>query len=729
MSNISEMIAERLSAGYSTLDEHQAKLVLSEYSTPVNSEKLAFSEEEAVDSALEIGFPVVLKGCAPDLKHKSELGMVHLNIGNESELRSAYKSLIDKAGSLVDSVIVQGMLSGRREFVAGMFRDDQFGPVIMFGLGGVYTEVLEDIAFRIAPLSEKDAQEMIYEIKSSRLLGPLRGEDEVNEQNIIQILLGLANLAQDYPEVTEIDINPLLMTCTGEVKAVDALIVLSPSVRTSDQTVPNTPDKLAELFSPKSVAFVGASGKMGKWGHSLPINTISGGFSGRIYPVNPKGGQLFDRTVYTSLLDIPEDIDLVVVSIPADQVIDLIPQMQTKKVKGMILVSSGFSETGPEGKAKEMDLVREARKADIPFLGPNTMGLCNPHSNFHCTGAIVRPKSGSTAMVSQSGNMGAQLLSFAVKQGIGMRIFCGSGNEALLTIEDFMETLINDSLTETVMLYVESVKDGQRFFKAIKELAQKKPVLLLKGGESRAGDKAASSHTGALGSNTRVFNSLCKQTGVLKVDGPMDLLHMAAAFSSLPLPQGKNVVIITVGGGWGVITADLCTRYGLQVPEIPADIRESIDSLLPDYWSRSNPIDLVGERDMDLPIKVLEKVLEWEECDAVINLGILGRGAMLNRYLEAISNSDPNYNQSLLEKESQNFHLAEARYVNTVARLTTKYNKPVFGVRLESDAEDKTIIEVQDCRYKAVFYETPENAVKVCAKMYRYYKFLYPENK
>ncbi len=729
MSYFSEMITHRLSAGYTALDEHQSKLLLAEYGSPVVPENIAHSEDEALASALEIGFPVVLKGCGPELKHKSDLGLVHINIGNESEVRFAYRSIMNKKEPLVDNVLVQAMFTGQREFVAGLFRDEQFGPVIMFGLGGVYTEALEDITFRIAPFREKDPGEMLHEIRSSRLLGPIRGQSQVKEDDIVQILTGLAKLAHDHPEVMEVDINPLVITSKGMVKAVDALVVLGHPVESQAQTISSSPVELAAIFSPKSVAFVGASGKMGKWGHSLPTNVISGGFPGRIYPVNPKGGKLFDRQVYPSLLEIPGDIDLVVVSIPADKVMELIPQMKTKNVKGMILVSSGFSETGPEGKAKEEELTREARKAGIIFLGPNTMGLSNPHANFHCTGAIVRPKSGSTAMISQSGNMGAQLLSFAVRQGIGMRIFCGSGNEALLTIEDFLEAMLNDPLTETVMLYVESIKDGQRFFRTIRDLARKKPVILLKGGESRAGDKAASSHTGALGSNTKVFNALCRQTGALKVNGPMDLLHMAAAFSALPLPRGNKVAIITVGGGWGVITADLCARYGLQVPELPAYIREDIDSMLPDYWSRSNPIDLVGERDMELPIKVLESVLKWEDCDAVINLGILGRGVMLNRYLEAISKSDPNYHQSLLEKESQDSAIAEDNYISKVAGLTTKYDKPVFGVRLESAFEDKTINEVQNCRYKAVFYETPENAVKVCAKMYGYYKFLHSENK
>jgi acyl-CoA synthetase (NDP forming) len=457
----------------------------------------------------------------------------------------------------------------------------------------------------------------------------------------------------------------------------------------------------------------------------LPANVISGGFQGKIFLVNPKGGELFGRPAYPSLSEIPEPVDLVVVTIPAAKVQDLIPEMVHKQVKAMVLVSSGFSETGPQGSAMEKELVRKARDAGIAILGPNTMGLCNPHAKFHCTGTVVHPIPGATAMVSQSGNMGVQLLSYAVQQGIGMRAFCGSGNEGLLTMEDFLQAFAQDPMTKTVMLYVESIKDGRRFAKNMKRLAGKKPVILLKGGESQAGNKAAASHTGALSSDIRVFDAVCRQSGVRKVDGPMDLLHLAAAFSSLPLPRGNRVVIITLGGGWGVITADLCARYGLHIPELSTGLCRDIDQLLPEYWSRSNPIDLVGEWDMHMPIHILESVLQWEECDAVINLGIMGRKNFLKRYLDAVSAVDPAMSRDLLDRAYTEVADFETSYTQALGRLMSEYDKPVFGVRLEQEEGDKAVIDVPDSPYKAVFYETPENAVKVCAEMYSYYKYLH----
>ena len=208
-----------------------------------------------------------------------------------------------------------------------------------------------------------------------------------------------------------------------------------------------------------------------------------------------------------------------------------------------------------------------------------------------------------------------QLMAFAEKQNIGIRGFCGSGNEAMITIEDYLDAFETDSLTRTVLLYVESIKNGRRFFESACRVGKKKPIVLLKGGQSKAGNRAASSHTGALTSDSKVFNAVCRQAGIIKVEQSMDLLDLAASFSSLPLPKGNRVAIMTLGGGWGVVTADLCSEYGLKVPELSPEIVKRLDELLPNYWSRSNPIDMVGENDNRLPMIVIQELLKWDGCD------------------------------------------------------------------------------------------------------------------
>ena len=453
-------------------------------------------------------------------------------------------------------------------------------------------------------------------------------------------------------------------------------------------------------------------------------NTISGGFKGRIYPVNPKGGTIAGKKVYRSVTEISEKIGLAAVTIPAEKVLDIIPEFREKGIRNMLLITSGFGETGEQGKKLEKKLVRAAQESNILVLGPNTMGICNPHNNLYCTGSPVMPIPGSTAMVAQSGNMGIQLLAFAEQQGIGIRAFCGSGNEAMMTIEDYLDGFEVDSLTRTVILYVESVKNGRRFFDGARRVGKKKPIVLLKGGRSEAGSRAAASHTGAMTTDKKIFDAVCRQAGIVLADKPMDLLDLAAAFSSMPLPKGKRAAIMTLGGGWGVVTSDLCMEYGLDVPELSSKLVAKMDQMLPAYWSRSNPIDLVGDRDPSVPMIALEELLKWDGCDAVINLGILGRRIMVKRFGESVLKSDPSYSPEFIDKINQQFVKFEIEYINHVVKLMDQFKKPIFGVSLLPDEKNQTLYRVKGSPYKGVFYPTPERAVKAYAKMVEYYQFL-----
>jgi acyl-CoA synthetase (NDP forming) len=706
------------------LTEFESKRFLEPYGIPVVKEISAATAADAVAEAKKMGFPVVLKGLGKQLLHKTESRLVHLNLHDGAAVEAAAREIEKNAGDRLEGFLVQPFVSGKREFVAGMFRDSQYGPVVMFGLGGIFTEALSDVSFRLAPLSESDAAEMLSEIQSRDLLGPFRGEAAVDRKVLTQALMGISKIALDHPDVHEIDINPLLAAPDGKLAAVDALVVKGAPEAQKTFTPPVDPRIVGGLFYPRSVAFVGASGRLGKWGYTLLTNTIGGGFIGEIYLVNPKGGTIAGRPVYKSVTEIPGRVDVAVVTIPADAVPALIPEFKEKGIVNMLLIASGFAETGPEGAKKEKELVELARANGIYILGPNTMGICNPHINFYCTGSHVRPKRGSISVVAQSGNMGNQLLAFAELQGIGIRGFSGSGNEAMITIEDYLDTFYVDPLTNTVMLYIESVKNGRRFFESAKKLGKEKPVILLKGGQTRAGNKAASSHTGALSSDFRVFNAVCKQAGIVKVEKPMELLDLSAAFSSLPLPRGRRVAIMTLGGGWGVVAADLCEAYGLEVPELNQEIIKIVDKILPPYWSRSNPIDLVGENDLSIPVTVMEALMKWDGCDAVINLGIVGRRHMVSRLADSVRISDPTCPEDFLKKLNQALDDFEEKYISHIVSLMEKHRKPVLGVAMLKDEKDRTVYSVGDFKYKGLFFPTPEQAVISLSKMYEYYRFV-----
>jgi acyl-CoA synthetase (NDP forming) len=706
------------------LSDSEAKLLLEEAGIALPPERFESRQADVAAAAASIGYPVVLKGIGTKLMHKTERGLVHLSLNDAGAVEEAARMISAEAGSELDGFLLQPHISGRREFVAGLLQDPQFGPVILFGIGGVLTEAFADVAFRLAPLTETDAREMLGEIQGKALLGDFRGEKAVRQSELIQILMGLSHIGATHPELSEIDINPLLVSPEGRVTVVDVLMVAGGGAEKKDFLPPIAPDAIGSLFYPQSVAIVGASAQIGKWGHTLTANTISGGFKGPIYPINPKGGTIAGKKVYTSVAEVPDEIGLAAVTVPAGKVLELIPAFRAKGIRNMLLITSGFGETGEDGKRLEAELVKAARTAGVLVLGPNTMGICNPHNNLYCTGSPIMPRPGSTALVAQSGNMGIQLLAFAEQQGIGIRAFCGSGNEAMMTIEDYLDGFEVDTLTRTVILYVESVKNGRRFFEAARRVGRQKPIVLLKGGRSDAGNRAAASHTGAMTSDIKIFEAACRQAGIVLAKEPMDLLDLAAAFSSLPLPEGRRAAIVTLGGGWGVVTADLCAEYGLEVPGLSPQLIEKMDQLLPAYWSRSNPIDLVGIRDPAVPLTALEALMKWEGCDAVINLGIMGRRIMVKRFGQSVLKADPQYDQAFVDQMNQQFLDFEKQYIEYIVKLMETYQKPIFGVSLLPDEKNQTLYRIAGSDYKGVFYPTPERAVKSFAKMFEYHRFL-----
>jgi acyl-CoA synthetase (NDP forming) len=707
-----------------TLTEAESKIILKKYGVPVVEEFSVPTIKDVAAAAEEIGYPLVLKGLGARLTHKTERGLVKLNIKNKEELSGAALYIKDAAGSDLEGFLLQPMLEGKREFVAGLFHDDQFGPTVMFGLGGIFTEALGDVVFRIAPFDEKEAAAMIDELHTQKLLGAFRGEKQPDKQALIRTLVGLSRIGCEIKEIKEIDINPLLVTADGKVTAVDALIVLGGKKEQSLKRLPVETQAIGKLFYPKSIAFIGASAEFGKWGHLLFINVVAGKYQGPIYLVNPKGGEIAGRKVYKSVTEIPGNVDLAVVTVPAARVLSLIPQLKEKKIKSMLLITSGFSEIGSEGRALEKKLVEEAHLAGILILGPNTMGICNPHISLYCSGSHMRPDAGSTVLIAQSGNLGTQLLAFAEKEGIGIRAFGGSGNEAMISIEDYLEGFEVDEVSKTVVLYIESVKEGRRFLEVARRVGRKKPVIVLKGGRTQAGARAAASHTGALASNIKVFDAACRQAGVVLVEKPMELLDLSAVFSSLPPLKGNKVGLMTLGGGWGVVASDLCTENGLQVPRLSEEIIAKINTLLPPFWSHANPVDIVAENDPDIHKTIIEELLKWQDCDAVIHMGILGRKFMVKRMLEAATTADKNYNEKFKEDTLLLLESFEKQFIENSVRLMTQYQKPIIGVYLMYDDTSRTITEVADGQYKGVTFITPERAVKSLAKMYSYTQWL-----
>ncbi|PKN52339.1 MAG: CoA-binding protein [Deltaproteobacteria bacterium HGW-Deltaproteobacteria-13] len=719
-----DILEKAKSQDRTALTEAESKEVLRQYGIPVVEEKVVNTIEEAKTAAKVTGYPVVLKGLGSRLTHKTEKGLVKLNLKNEEELHSAAIYIKEAAGNDLEGFLIQPMLEGKREFVAGLFRDEQFGATVMFGLGGIFTEAIGDVVFRLAPFDGNEAQKMIDELHAQKLLGAFRGENAPDKDALIKTLVGLSRIGTEIPDIKEIDINPLLVSADGKITAVDALIVLGNGKDKKEYPLQVDLKHVWKLFYPKSIAFVGASANISKWGHLMFSGVVAGKYQGEIYLVNSQGGEIAGRKVFKSVTAIPDPVDLAVVTVPADKVLSLIPELEKKEIKNVLLISSGFGEVGAEGKLLEAELVKKAREAGILIIGPNTMGICNPCISFYCVGSHVRPPAGGTVLLAQSGNLGTQLLAFAAKEDVGIRAFCGSGNEAMITIEDYMEGFEVDEKTKTVVLYLESIKNGRRFFESAKRVGKIKPIIVLKGGRTTAGSHAAASHTGAMASDIKVFMAACRQAGIIQAESPTDLLDLSAAFSSLPLPKGNKVGLLTLGGGWGVVASDLCEENGLTVPKLSEAVISQINKLLPPFWSHANPIDVVGEMNADTYMKILEELIQWSDCDAIIHMGIIGRKIMIKAIMESTVAVDNKYDSKFVENSLLYIDSFEKQTIEQTVKLMEKYNKPIIGVYLLNDEQTQTVTDVNGCKHKGVNFITPERAVKSLAKMYQYSKWL-----
>lgn len=479
---------------------------------------------------------------------------------------------------------------------------------------------------------------------------------------------------------------------------------------------------LGSILNPKTVAVIGASKNFGKWGQLILSNIIAGGFQGKVFPLNPRDDEIFGLKVYKRIGDIPEPVDLVFITTPASIVHDVLDDCGRHGVKGAVIITSGFSEQDDSGKKLEKEIVKLCVQNELAIIGPNTMGIICPYSHLFATGTHTRPRKGSVAFISQSGNLGNQLIHWAEQQGIGISLFVGSGNEAMLSCNDYLEYLEKDPHTGIIVLYLESVENGPEFIETAKRINARKPIIVLKGGRTDAGRAAAASHTGSMSGENAIFRAACRQAGILDVRVPTELLDLSAAFSSLPLPRGNKVGIVTLGGGWGVVTADECNERGLQVPKLPDEIVERIGKHLPPFWSRGNPVDLVGTRNREAPVVAVEELLKWEGIDAVICLGIVGRNELVRQLIRSAKEVDSDSSPELLSGIEQVSREYEEDFVLKMTELMETYEKPVIGVSM-ARTDQGTVRFLHGKKYSGVFYQAPENAVNALARMVEYCRF------
>ena len=609
----------------SALSAPEAKQVADAYGIPVPQEGLATSPDAAAALADRLGYPVVLKIVSQDILHKTEAGGVLVGVADAAAVRSGYATIVAnakqyQADARIDGVQVQQMLpTGAQEVIVGAVTDPSFGKLVAFGLGGVLVEVLKAVTFRLAPASHADALSMLDGIQAAQMLTGVRGSEPIDREALAAIIEAVSQLVSDFPEISEVDLNPVFATPKGAT-AVDVRILVDfdPAPRRHQFTHDEIVTAMNRIMRPDSVAVIGASSEDGKIGNSVMKNLINGGYKGQIYPINPKADEILGYKAYPSVKDIPGGVDVAVFAIPAKFVAAALIECGEKKIPGAVLIPSGFAETGNEEGQLEIQAI--GLKYNIRLMGPNIYGFYYTPKDLCATFCTPYDVKGSVALSSQSGGVGMAIIGFSRSAKIGVSAIVGLGNKADIDEDDLLTFFEQDDATKAIAMHMEDLKDGRSFAEVAKRVSKKKPVMVLKAGRTALGAKAASSHTGALAGNDKVYDDVLRQSGVIRARGLRELLDFARAVPILPTPKGENVVIITGAGGSGVLLSDSCVDAGLSLMKFPPDLDEAFKKFIPPFGASGNPVDITGGE----PPKTYQNTIRLGLQDDRIHALVLG---------------------------------------------------------------------------------------------------------
>ena len=680
-----EVISRAESEDRTYLMEHECKELLLRRGIPTNSTFVAQSVDEAVELSDKIGYPVVLKVLSPEVVHKSDQGGVKLNLKNAAEVESAYKEIITAfADKKLIGVTVQEMVKPGLEAIVGVSRDPAFGPVLMFGLGGVFVEVLKDVSFKILPVTEADIEEMIKELRGYKLLQGHRGE-AVDIPALKELLLKVSDMVMENPEISELDLNPVFLYPKGAM-AVDARIFLrKPEKVESLQTYRKKDESsLQKLFYPGSIAVLGASDTPGKLGWNVFHNLLYHRFAGKLYPVNIKAETVQGVPAVSSIGEIEEPVDAAIILVPAAQTVQAFEECCRKGIKMIIIESAGFAETGESGKGVEKELRQLAEKYNCRFVGPNCSGIINTHHNVvQSIGVVGDLRKGNIGLVAQAGVYAAGML-WGVRHIMDFAVVATIGNKADINETDILEYLGEDDHVKVICMYLEDVKTGRRFIDVARRITAEKPVIVLKSGRTEAGKKAVSSHTASLAGNDIIYDAALRQAGIIRATDNDHMFGLARAFSRQPLPLGEGIMVISYTGSLGVAAADALSMNGMRPADLDAETRQYLEKILPPYVGCNNPVDYTFDMNAEQVRKTIEIGLRSKEIGGFI---VILQAEILDTYVKELKKIDFG-------------------------------NKPILSCVPCKEFAIEEVIALEQAGIPV--YSTPEEAVRVLATMYRY---------
>jgi acyl-CoA synthetase (NDP forming) len=489
-------------------------------------------------------------------------------------------------------------------------------------------------------------------------------------------------------------------------------------------------DPIEVMFNPETVAVVGASNDLSKWGAGIFSRVLNSPSVKRLYPVNKHQQIVQGVKAYRSLRDLPEPIDFVAIVIPYPDVPQIIQDCVALGVKTALIITAGLGETGEEGVRLEREIVSTARQIGMRMVGPNCMGHFNGINGFSTLRMTFQIEKGSIGVISQSGGFAMNILMAGMDMGVGFSKFVSVGNEADLHFEDFLAYMARDEDTKVITGYIEGLRKGREFFRLAKETTKKKPIVVVKVGRTEAGAKAARSHTSAIAGTDIIYDAAFKQAGVLRVDSVEELFDVASALLRQPLPKGNRVGIITSGGGFGCVGSDACERLGLKVAPLSRETIEKLNKILPDRWPHANPVDTVATGFANVTYDCIWPLMEDPNLDALLIIGGIGMSAMLPQmgadHIKAIVSQaeNPGFLMDFAEQMFAATAKQEMEGLDKLFECIDKYKKPVIISTPINETMRKSPVFQKLQKNGVMMYATPERAATVVAKLVEYNRYL-----
>ncbi|MGE0242304.1 MAG: acetate--CoA ligase family protein [Nitrososphaeraceae archaeon] len=621
-----KILDDAIRKGSNVITEEDAKSILSIYGIRVPDYSIVTTDSEAITKAKEIGFPLVAKIVSDQILHKTDVQGVKIGLQNENEVKETFLDMYNRLSKeyKIKGVLLEKMVPKGIELIVGLQNDPQFGPVIMLGLGGIYTELFKDVSFRVLPISKEDALDMINDLKAKDILKGFRGAQEINLDMLCDAIIKIGDLGFDMAEyINSVDFNPIIVY-PDSYYVVDAKIILASN---TDKNIvsQSTPDSsyMDVFFNANSIALIGASPEEGKIGNSVLKSLSKYDYKGKIYPVNAKGyDEILGLKAYKNLGDITENIDLVIVTVDLKFVPSILETCGKIGIHNMVIISGGGKELGGERAEIEQKVKELSSKLNVRIIGPNCIGMFNGENRLDCAfqghDRMVRPRRGDVAFLSQSGTIGIAFME--TSDSFGMSKMISYGNRSDVDEADMIWYLSEDPKTNVIGLYVEGLGDGRKFMNTAKKVIKekKKPVVVFKNGRTQRGAKQAASHTGSLGGSYSVVKGAFDQAGIISVDSYEELTGALKALTWQPVPRGNKVALVTNGAGPIIAAIDHFEKLGLKIADLSEETKRKFKEHYPATYVIGNPLDVTGSANADDYRFAIQTFMEDPNVDIIM---------------------------------------------------------------------------------------------------------------